>query len=94
MISSSHRLAAGQKETIAAVEAWVLSPSWKPYSLMMPLLKACYDEDVFTDEAILDWAAEAADRGEESVKLKDQCKQLLEFLEDSDDDDDEDDDDE
>lgn len=50
---------------------------------MMPLIKAGYDHDVFSDEAILDWAAEAADRGPESVKLKEECKQLLDYLEES-----------
>merc|ERR1712216_225694 len=50
-----------QKECIVALEAWVTSGPWKAHKLMMPLIKACYDQDVFSDEAILDWAAEAAD---------------------------------
>ena len=111
------------------------SGPWKAHKLMMPLIKACYDQDVFSDEvllffflhfssavyqsisglfplsmyvfffsslffksfffffqAILDWAAEAADRGPDSVKLKEQCKQLIEYLEESEEESDDEDD--
>ena len=75
-------------------QGWVVSDGWKAHKLMMPLIKACYDQDVLSDDAILDWAAEAADRGPGSVKLKEECKQLLDYLEESEDDDDDDDEEE
>jgi len=46
----------------------------------------------FFFQAILDWAAEAADRGPDSVKLKEQCKQLIEYLEESEEESDDEDD--
>jgi hypothetical protein len=67
-----------------------LSPSLPP-SLSLPA-----HTHTHTTQAILDWGAQAADRGPESLKLKEECKQLLDYLQqdDDEDDDDEDDDDE
>jgi len=78
---------------IEALESFVMDEKWTMHKLMMPILKALYDEDIVGDNAILDWAAEAGKRDAVGKALVAECKQLIEYLEEDDEDDDDDDDD-
>uniref|UniRef100_A0A7S4KCD1 Translation initiation factor eIF2B subunit epsilon n=2 Tax=Guillardia theta TaxID=55529 RepID=A0A7S4KCD1_GUITH len=91
LLSKFARSVNDQKETMVALESFVSQPDWKGHKLMMPILKCCYDEDVFEEDAIFLWSEDAQGRSEESKGLVEECKALLDYLkEDEDEDEDED----
>jgi translation initiation factor eIF-2B subunit epsilon len=83
-----------QKQTIVAIEEFVVREEWKAHKLMMPILKCMYDLDVLEDSAIVNWAADAEERDEQGQALAAECAKLVEYLEEEDEDEDESDDDE
>ena len=54
----------------------------------MPLcpqvVKLCYDQDLLSEESILDWAREKESAGVEDRRFVDMCSDLLAWLEDAD----------
>ena len=51
--------------------------------LVLQVVKLCYDQDLLSEEAILDWAHEKEHAGEEDRRFVDMCADLLAWLEDA-----------
>ncbi|PSC74700.1 Translation initiation factor eIF-2B subunit epsilon [Micractinium conductrix] len=51
--------------------------------LFPQVVKLCYDQDLLSEEAILDWAHEKEHAGEEDRRFVDMCADLLAWLEDA-----------
>lgn len=50
----------------------------------MQVVKLCYDQDLLSEESILDWAREKDSAGAEDRRFVDMCSDLLVWLEDAD----------
>ena len=48
------------------------------------MVKLCYDQDLLSEESILDWAREKDSAGAEDRRFVDMCSDLLVWLEDAD----------
>lgn len=54
-----------------------------PLNSTRQVAKLCYDHDLLSEEAILDWAAEKAHAGSEDRRFVDLCADFLAWLEDA-----------
>lgn len=62
----------------------VHAPDMHPaVSSLVQVIKLCYDHDLLSEEAILDWAHEKEHAGSEDRRFVNMCSDLLAWLEDA-----------
>ncbi len=54
-----------------------------PAVIVLQVIKLCYDQDLLSEEAILDWAHEKEHAGSEDRRFVNMCADLLAWLEDA-----------